>query len=627
MLAIMLPAVVLGTLGGSVSADAQAPPPFELTSDGHDANGFLLNPRWRTDDHPRTLDPANRCGILGLRGAPGFRPVLLRDPGCFGQGQRQILRLNEARSLVVGGAVCGQAVNDGSPQGHLNWMPVTMEGTLMFNNKMRVGGDFDLTFEFVGDHRAPSTRWNGSTALWSKLEDTVLSPLHLEFDYRETTDRLPDDPEAWWTRFSSAAEVSPDSANAMLGIGRAVVTGLFNLDLVHYGHSEIHPVFGLAILIESETVARQIRHRWAFLARDRGNQGNCAAPGAIPFRLAESPDGVNRYRVRLGTPEGVSGPPTILKDHSWVARSNGDVLGPEFKWSPNEGLQVEVQWPRPTPTLSRNANDALIMGDFLIAWPMDPTDRVAGAFAEDLGRAVTLRTRTLALDELGPEADKKRPETPNVVPDTGAAQPGVMRRWPDWDERVDSVGTLPAAPQASLIPAEIFGRRPPVVGCSDPGVRRSENPRCIGNWSIAPLLGVNPQDSPFDRNLTLGVSLENVRHYLGGPVLRFRYSLGYIWRAFEAEGDATRSEHLINAQVDAVLGPVRKFITVYGIVSPGLGLARTERWRESFMIALGGGTPIRTGYQIGMNLEVVRVFRTGGPDYVGLGLRVPVAAF
>ncbi len=593
---------------------------FDLVAQRLDANGLMFNPRWRTLTPPRVLDPAKQCGILAVHGTPGYRTVLLRDPDCFGDEQRSIIRLNEPRRLVAEGVACGQAVNDGSPQGHLNWIPVTMEGVIIFDKKMRLGGDFDMTFEFVSDDPAPSTKWNGGDDLWDSLPPRR-SPVHLEFDYRETTDRLsPAVRSSWWTSFAAVADTA-ERANEMLGIGRAVVTGLFNLDLVHFGHSEIHPVFGLAVLVRADTVSpTRIRHHWVFLARDRGNQGNCATRGAMPFRLRDSTDGLNRYRFRLATPDGASAAPTIAKADSWIGTSNTRMVGPEFKWSPSEGLQVEVGWPRP----SRESPDAVMLGDLIVEWSGNFADTLAvGRLTRAVAQARALRT--MNVDLMGPEYYRRASKKPFDVDDYYYSHFGAIETWDGWSPVVMQVSVLPSAAELPLVPAEIFDRFPPVLSCSQ--VKDSENPRCLGHWSVAPVAGVDPGDPPGERNLEIGVSLENARHYLGGPVLRFRYQLGYLWHERLAGDGAPRSEHMISVQPALIAGPIRKWVTLYLIVSPGFGVSRTDSWGASLLGAVGAGMPIRTGYQIGINVELMRMFRTWRPDYWALSLRVPITAF
>src|SRR5207249_8002770 len=56
--------------------------------------------------------------------------------------------------------------------------------------------DYDLTFELVSAANWPVTRWNSAST--GKDQDSILRSIHLEFDYRETTNRLPAGQGAWW---------------------------------------------------------------------------------------------------------------------------------------------------------------------------------------------------------------------------------------------------------------------------------------------------------------------------------------------------------------------------------------------------------------------------------------------
>jgi len=90
---------------------------FDLVGSRRDANGLLLNPSWGDSAAlPQTLDPVDQCGILAEHGTPGYRQMLLRDTACFSALQRRILRLNEPRTLRLGGVLCGQPAEDGSVQ-------------------------------------------------------------------------------------------------------------------------------------------------------------------------------------------------------------------------------------------------------------------------------------------------------------------------------------------------------------------------------------------------------------------------------------------------------------------------------------------------------------------------------
>ena len=119
----------------------------------------------------------------------------------------------------------------------------------------------------------------------------------------------------------------------------------------------------------------------------------------------------------------------------------------------------------------------------------------------------------------------------------------------------------------------------------------------------------------------------NVRHYLVGPLVRFRYTLSYVWNETLDPNSVLRSEHMIAVQPTVMIGPIRKLGTLYFIGSPGVGVSRTDDWGVSGSVAVGAGFPIRTGYQVGINLEFIRVWRTRVENYWGLSLRFPIAAF
>ena len=596
---------------------------FDLVSDQQDANGLMQNPHWAAQADPKTLDPQRTCGILALHGAAGYRALLLRNPDCFGPEQRCILRLNEPRGPVVAGAACSQAANDGSPHGHLNWFPVTMTGTLRFNGSLLgKGGDHDLTFEFLpdpDDGYAPATKWNERQTLRHCTgNDTQTYPtIHIEFDYRETTHRLEGGVgDSWWHEFRKLSDTAKSkharqNVDRMLGPGRGTVTGLFNLDLIHYGHSEIHPVYAMAVLVkEKEDIDNsELHQRWVLLARDRGNEGNCAAPGAIPFRLGTKGDVT--YRFRLDTPRGVKGPPSVLKAKSWVGVSTTTVAGPTFHWAPNQGLEVHVGWPHPDPS---KPDDALILADTWITWRRD--------VAADRSDVVECPPHRPLMSEGAIEAEGTKAE------EAYYKDLARITKREDWSPQVHQAPSLPDGPKIAPASAEIFDREAPVVDCSQ--VKLIENPRCRGDASLSLLSGFQLPDA---KSFVVGLSWENARFYIGGPVARFRIAGEYQRQrpANRLSGEQVR--HTAAIQPTLVIGPVRKLATSHLIVSAGVGRDWGEHSAWFFpwsMGRVGIGVPLRTGYRVGVDLEALLAFRRGDKhhvlvqfrtSFVGLGSR------
>ena len=563
-----------------------------------------------------------------MRGAPGYRGLLLRKPDCFSDEQRRHLRLVEPQHFVVGGAACNQAVEDGTPHGHLNWFPVTLTGGVRYNGSlMGKGGDFDFTFEMYPDRPSPATKWNHPLkvrdSVGGRARDTTLSGLHLEFDFRETTDRL-DRPESpWWRAFAllSASNEPADKARAdsLLGLGRAVVTGLFNLDLVHYGHSEIHPVYAMAVLRKIDSASQQERHHWVFLARDRGNEGNCAPHADLPFRLGSGTEPTNTYRFALAMPKGSVRPPTIDRGASFIQRS-GAVTGLSFHWSRAEGLELRVEWPRP----ETDGPDAIVLGEILVLWPLAPAGPDSAVVAEESDKVLadpdimqqTLRVRRAKTGEFVPERGEAATSRGTAADDEHDRSHGGIVNWTGWSSEVIPHPSLPPAAPVPFAPSQEFERLEPVLDCGQ--VQWDGNPRCGGDLTLAPMLGLSPRWPSI-----LGqVAVEHPRHYIGGPVARIRYSAGFFRKLADSVPGSGRTQ--IYAHGNLVVGPVKKYLTAYFILAPaGFGY----EWGEDegvFYTGLAGlELPIRSGYRFGVSLTAYYQFRTGGGPFAAIGLRTP----
>lgn len=606
---------------------AETHPPYDLVSSQRDVNGLLLNPSWGTGRPATSLDPAHECGIFAVRGAPGYRGLLLRRPGCFSDEQRRHLRLVEPQHFVVGGAACNQAVEDGTPHGHLNWFPVTLTGGVRYNGSlMGKGGDFDFTFEMYPDRPSPATKWNHTLqvrdTVAGRRRDTTLSGLHLEFDFRETTDRLVEPASSWWRTFARLSQSNrpPDKARAdsLLGLGRAVVTGLFNLDLVHYGHSEIHPVYAMAVLRKIDTAGGRERHHWVFMARDRGNEGNCAPHADLPFRLGSDGDGTDTYRFSLGQPEGTVTVPSIDRTASFIQRS-GAITSLTFHWSLADGLELRVQWPRP----ATEGPDAIALGEVLVLWPL----RGAGADSSAAGES----DKVLADPGMMQQTRRiRRAKAGEFIPERGAVATGRgteaddehdrshrgIVNWTGWSSEVMVQPSLPPAAPLPFAPSQEFERLEPVLDCGR--VKWESNPRCGGDFILGPMLGLSPRWPSI-----LGhVALEHPRHYIGGPVARIRYSAGFFRKLADTVQGSGRTQ--LYAQGNLVLGPVKKYLTAYFVLSPaGFGY----EWGEDagmFYTALAGvELPLRSGYRAGYSLTAFYQIRSGGGPFAAIGLRVP----
>jgi hypothetical protein len=252
--------VALTIKHGGVTASADRAP-LDLVSDELGANGELLNPRffWETrhSDHPNT-------SVL-----------------CDGFPYKS--RMDETRGVVLGTPPCSADVTDvdvasgfnavlcratGAPDklhGHLNFFPATLTGRVTWtgHSDWVQKGDDDYGF-----HLYPV---NGGM-----LTSSHPDALDVEFDSDETIERFG---SSWWRTFQNAVDRSDGSATENAGASRmvddheAIVTGLAGIAAEHEAASQLHPVYAMALHLSSNGAD----DRWAFFARNWGNQGFCSS--------------------------------------------------------------------------------------------------------------------------------------------------------------------------------------------------------------------------------------------------------------------------------------------------------------------------------------------------------------
>jgi hypothetical protein len=123
-------------------------------------------------------------------------------------------------------------------------------------------GDDDYNFFFFPDS---GTGLTAAKPQW----------IGLEFDSDEVVDRID---KGWWNDFHNQVDNdgSHDGAAAQsIANAPAIVIGLMGLDSEHGAYSELHPVYGLAIHINSDA-GHVGTDDWVFLARNYGDEGYCS---------------------------------------------------------------------------------------------------------------------------------------------------------------------------------------------------------------------------------------------------------------------------------------------------------------------------------------------------------------
>jgi len=249
--------------GGTVTTAAA---PFDLVWQAVDANDMPLNPRWGGETgkgvHP---DPRIVCaGFPYLDPSDSSKGVGLGSPPCTTQSPS----VNPPDGFNA--ILCRDKAQSGHLDGHLNWLAATYAGTLtwMDHKDWTQGDDDDYNFSLTPDSQT------GLTAV--STAGNPAGTIGLEFDSDETVDNID---RGWWDQFHKAVDANggnPGGApGGMVDNHRAIVIGLMGLDSEHGGYSELHPVYGMAILL-SDSPAEST---WALLARNWGDEGFCSQDG------------------------------------------------------------------------------------------------------------------------------------------------------------------------------------------------------------------------------------------------------------------------------------------------------------------------------------------------------------
>ncbi len=255
---------------------ATTPPPttigdLDLVWDAVDDNLAPLNPRWHWQDTHPGLCPDISKVCPNETFIPPFTfqapsldtPKLPNSIFCFLEGEKI--------------------------HGHVNWMPVTIEGFLRWDEhstpKLRNPKDFDDDYNIKLFPRNPAgtgTGLNGLTSAVDKSGKEVCGTIGLEFDSDETIDHFH---TPWWNSFHAAVDADDRTLLTTLNVDHdalkatpflewkyAIVSGLYGLDCEHSCHPELHPVYAMAILVQDDPNDEV----WAIFVRNWGNEGFCS---------------------------------------------------------------------------------------------------------------------------------------------------------------------------------------------------------------------------------------------------------------------------------------------------------------------------------------------------------------
>ncbi len=301
----------LATAIAGLGAAAASRPPLTLVIEQHDLNGYPLNAKWayQVDGGPIPSAGFNtsHCPVgdasVDSSPCPGTSPLLSATEVCnffkhdgalpaFGAGcTTDPVAIDErpTPSLLFSSGFVAFAcyyldnadLMPPSVHGHIDWQPATYTGTLRYSDSNQVGdhgphfffgllpsGDGDLDFMLEPDDHQSGLLAGNRSAQRVGLEgnDGMTVELNIPEVLAKTT-ALP-----YWKRFSENLQYEV-VASATPSPSPAVVIGLLNVDTKHYAHTELHPVYGLAILDQGSGG----RKAWDIFARDWGYGGGCSA--------------------------------------------------------------------------------------------------------------------------------------------------------------------------------------------------------------------------------------------------------------------------------------------------------------------------------------------------------------
>jgi hypothetical protein len=225
--------------------------------------------------------------------------------------------------------------------GHVNYAPAVYTGTITwFEHTPPTFGDDDYNLWFAPD--------NGFGLTKQDAKGNNRNRQGIEFDSDETIDHF-DTP--WWNRFHNAVDNGDPSG--MVDRLPAIALGLVGLDCQHHCPTELHPLLGLAMLVESTVVGRDLDQTWAIFMRNNGDEGYCSTDQHWLYLLG------NAFRFGLPWPKGAASyvvlPSTIFKgNRPDLGYSVGTVAG-------RRGLAAGFYLAGPT-------DDAMIHGELHIRW-------------------------------------------------------------------------------------------------------------------------------------------------------------------------------------------------------------------------------------------------------------------
>lgn len=230
-----------GAGGGVTNPPGPTPDAFDLLSDTYDDNLIPLNPYWGYQKLHEGLPPSAEklCARTVSQGTSNTIQYFPDQPPCTQQPTSR-----------DDSWLCGP---------HGNWGPATVVGTIVWESHSTgtFSGDDDYSWYLTPPNG------NGLTATRTTMEP--------EFKAAETIDHFN---SPWWNDFHLGVDQGGTGPNTLVDNKLAIVSGLFSLDFEHSIHSEIHPVFAMALRVKDDDPNDET---WAIFVRRFGNEGFCSS--------------------------------------------------------------------------------------------------------------------------------------------------------------------------------------------------------------------------------------------------------------------------------------------------------------------------------------------------------------
>jgi hypothetical protein len=236
---------------------------------------------------------------------------------------------------------------EGKFDGHVNWLPVTYTGLLDWEQHSNsVYDDDDYSFRLIPPSNTTLVPANNGV-------------IEAEFNSDETIDHFH---TPWWSAFHDAVDNGDPSL--FVHESEGVVVGRLGIDTQHRLHTEIHPVWAMAV--HDRFAQDPADDVLAIFFRNWGNQGLCSSQQhflelqKITLRLRWR-DGARSVSARQGT-TFLYGPDSLPQEFKNM------VSGPAVEPTPNkDGLLVTFTLPPPRA-------HARINGELHLQWTGIPGD-------------------------------------------------------------------------------------------------------------------------------------------------------------------------------------------------------------------------------------------------------------